>query len=164
MKPYMLLTAGIWLAASQAATRAADRSCASDFCPQTSSAWTIFADSNPGAPDFWWKPDAVRVRRITICQHGVLVEGAEMYFDPGDGLENPTIIPNTRLVLCWGREELELRGYLDVYFGEPPTVIAAHSPDQGRLFHHGLLEMRLPPEEDTQSGKEDAQSYGPGPG
>jgi hypothetical protein len=202
MKRYVLLIAGICLATSPTASLTADRSCAADFCPQTSSAWTIFPDSNPGAPDFWWKPDAVEVEEICICAHGiqflftttqdgeqrptalvfpkpspemlaerlnlepgseklqkefthfqsrylcllkglerisggVVVEGTEMHFDHSGSSADPTIVPNRRLALCWGGEELKLRGYLDVYFGDPLMVLASHGTDCGRLGEVG---------------------------
>jgi hypothetical protein len=202
MKSYVLLIAGICLATAQTASPTADQSCAAGFCPQTSSAWTIFADTNPGAPDFWWKPDAFQVEEIGICAHGIqflftttqdgerrptalvfpkpspamlaerlqlrpgsealqkefahyrwrylsllqglerisggaVVEGTERHFGRCDGGPDPSIVPNTRLVLCWGNEELKLRGYLDVYFADPITVLAAQGTSCGRLGEIG---------------------------
>jgi hypothetical protein len=72
MRPPIILLAGI--SATLAATSfAVDRWCQNDGipCPQTSSRWTLYEDSNPGAPDFWWKTDPLEVREISLCDHGI---------------------------------------------------------------------------------------------
>jgi hypothetical protein len=87
MKPLNLLTVVVCLTAN-IASDASDRVCAVGSCPQTSSSWTIWPDSAPGAPDFWWKPDAVTVEEISLCAHGIhFVFPAEQ-----DGTVRPTAL------------------------------------------------------------------------
>ncbi len=40
------------------------------FCPQSSSGWMLFEDSNRDAPDFWWR-DSLEVQEVKVCSHGI---------------------------------------------------------------------------------------------
>jgi hypothetical protein len=191
MKPLSILAVVLCLITNHEGD-AADRACTVGPCPQTSSEWTIYPDSSPGAPDFWWKPEAVDIEVISLCPHGIhfvfsaeqdgcmrptalvfpspspgmlaerlglepgsaklaaesehfqqryadllsalekisrgaLVGSARASFAPTDP-DDPRLVPNCRLALLWHGEELPLRGYLDVYFGELPVVAEAEDP------------------------------------
>jgi len=83
------------------------------------------------------------LEELSRISSGTLVMGTPRRFPPGDEGEAPTIIASTRLVLCWRGEELKLRGYLDVYFGEPPVQVAAEGRCGRRLDEHGGVPQRV---------------------
>lgn len=72
MKPHALAVATACLIASVGSAFASDRWCGDTdcTCPQKTLGWMLYADSNHGAPDFWWTA-SVDVREIFICRHGI---------------------------------------------------------------------------------------------
>lgn len=91
-------------------------------CPQRSMGWMLFVDANRGTPDFWWTADAVVVREIFVCEHGVQL----LFVTRQDGrLQHTALVfprPTAtllaeRLGLAPGSERLEaeLRHFTDRY-------------------------------------------------
>ncbi len=60
---YFALTVALLLA------RSPSSSGSSCFCPQISTGWLLFQDSNRGIPDFF-SIDKVSVQEIDVCEHG----------------------------------------------------------------------------------------------
>ena len=52
------------------ATNGSAQSKETGCCPQVSSEWLLFEDSNPRVPDFW-RRDSVVVDVIDVCRHGI---------------------------------------------------------------------------------------------
>lgn len=73
MKARTVLLAIVLIVTTVPASLASQRWCGDRLYPCDPSpamGWMLFADTNEGAPDFWWT-DAVTVREIYVCAHGV---------------------------------------------------------------------------------------------